>query len=121
MWAAAETTTIIIGASIPFLRKLLWQIFRKPKSATATVTDYRKSTADHSASTRNHSASARSGNPAGKPNAFEVQTRKNDDWSDKSIFHDSDGNANGVMVSKQFTVSVHSDDSKASTPTDSRW
>jgi hypothetical protein len=108
MWAAAETAIIIIGASIPFLRKLLWQVFRPPKS----INGYAKSSAQHWDS-RNDGATVRLGNIT---NAYKVQAHISDDGSEKSILSVENGTANGIMVSRQFTARVDSDDSKASSP-----
>jgi len=112
MWAAAETAIIIIGASIPYLRKLLWRFFRKPKSsinATKTGTVH---------GTSKGPTMVRYGNVTVTTNAYDP--KNSDDASDRSVLGDGDSSS-GVMVSQQFTVHVDSGGPKASVSRSGRW
>jgi len=100
MWAAAETAIIIIGASIPYLRKLLWRFFRHPKPGNSLT----KSGSQHP-TIRGPATRLGSGNVQASAYATHVPI-KGDDASEKSSLGDSDG----IMVSQQFTVRVDSDD-----------
>jgi len=118
MWAAAETAIIIVGASIPFLRKLVWRAFRTPKSGNGYV----NSTNGHWSS-RKEGTAVRLGNITVKSNGYEAQARKADDGSEKSILGDGNSPASGILVSQHFTVQVDSDDShsKAPSPAPDHW
>lgn len=119
MWAAAETVTIIMGASIPFLRKLLWQIFKHPKNGT----DIGRSGRDPRRNTAMSGTIGRLGGPAGgRANHYEVNASKSsDDASDKSIFGEKHGNNTGIMVSQQFAVHVDSGSPRTANAAARRW
>ncbi len=117
MWAAAETAIIIIGASIPFLRKLVWRFFRQPKSQNSY-----SNTKNEQWTSKNVGTAARLGNMTAKSNAYAIQSRSlsTDDGSQKSILGGNEA-GNRIMVSQQFSVHVDSDDSNKAPGQRSEW
>ena len=100
MWAAAETTVIIIGASIPFLRKLLRDVFfRKPKPvAKAHSQDMNSWNAQ-----KTSISAARAGR--GKP--LDTEISRSDDMSDRSILGDDAKESHsptGIVVTQKFSI-----------------
>jgi hypothetical protein len=117
MWAAAETASIIIGASIPYLRKLLWRFFKKPRATNP----HTKLSSGNQIS-RMDNTTVRLSNAPAQTNAYRVRVPiKGDDGSEKSIVGDSDSTNSGIMVSQQITIRVDAKDSTTSLARPGRW
>ncbi len=103
MWAAAETTVIIIGASIPFLRKLLREAFFKKTPASEGYVNSHD--LDQWASHKTDVSSS----TVAKPRDLEGGSHDSDDTSDKSILGEAKAHQAGILVTQQFTITRHGD------------
>ncbi|KAH8901087.1 hypothetical protein GQ53DRAFT_835043 [Thozetella sp. PMI_491] len=117
MWAAAETMVIIIGASLPFLRKLIREIFFKKGSSSAVYAT------SHNLDGWNPQKTAITGGTSSKPEDLEATSGDSDDTSDKSILGDVKAGQNGILVTQHFAVTRHgnSRDGKEAPKGDDTW
>jgi hypothetical protein len=108
MWAATETAVIIIGVSIPYLRRLLRYVtpWKKPKSkgytshTTRDVDEWRNTMT------------------ARKPDLYdmELEDRKGDDMSDKIILSEEKATHGGIMVTRHITSELGRADTRRESP-----
>ena len=93
IWSGAESTTTIVGASIPFLRVLV-------KEAKSTGNSYNLKDMTGKRGTGNASR-------IGRPNE-KMYNRHQDDRSDRSILGDEPGKLTGAIVqTSELSVSYH--------------